>query len=440
MNEKLRKALAALVAEMEKPPAERDEKIFGGTMAAIREGLKEAGADGPGAFEVFKAHVQKEMDRMAEDLRRLAKMGLERRGTNLVPLGRAQRLEMLKDNRCFLDRETSRRFGALVTRSIFQKYPGRYEEMIPEKTRDFAAEIAKELDPTVGSAGEYLIADEFRAELIANLEAVGTAFPLCRRVPLGTTGLTYFPKLIGELTATPTAAGTKIGESAPTFGIIPMQPVKWGTLTPIPNEFFRNTALLADLGQLVGLLMIRAISTAFDNAVLNGDGSADFGGITGLLKSATIADVTAAVHSTGATLDGTDVSAVVAGITKDYAIRDAQWLMSLSMALTLRALKTTTGQLLYPILGATGLPDAIDNFPYRICQKMPAVSAVTASKQWSLFGRIDLAYYFGLLGNIDVATSSEVYFDKDMTVVRGLAYADAKEVDATAVIRGKTHA
>jgi HK97 family phage major capsid protein len=376
------------------------------------------------------------MDAQAETIRQIQRMGLSvGAGGMVAPRGRQERIQMLADGRAFMDDRAAERLAAYVC----LRYAG--ADQIPAKTRDIGLEVCKagDLDPAVGTAGEFLLPDEFRAELVRNVEAMGVVFPLCRRVPLFTLGGTTWPTRTGGLTAYPTAAFAKIQKSAPAFSSVTMQPVKWATLTGIPNEFYQ-TRLLVELGQFLGTEISYALAYAFDNAILNGDGSADYGGVTGILQSATIsaASITAA-HTSIATITGTDVSEIIAALTKSY-VTDPYWLLSLSVERTLRALKATTGMPLY-LQGTNGEPNTIDGYPYKISQRMPAAAAcVSASNKWGIFGDLRLAYFFGMIGEIRIDLSEHIYFESDATAVRGVAYMDAKEVDKDAVVVAKNHA
>lgn len=435
-QEKLKAALAVIAEEAVKGADKNQQRLTEAlkTSEDAVKALTAQGGDGPGALEAFRASVKGEMDKMAEQIRMIQKLGLTRDGLGVaVPKGRAERIAMLADGRAFLDDQTARRFGAYWTYRVLG-------HATPALTQEVAKDVCKaagDMDPGVGAAGEYAIPDEFRAELVRNVEAVAVVFTQMRRVPLTTIGQTTWPKRTGGLTAYPTAAMAAIQKSAPTLDVVTMQPVKWATLTGVANEFFTSNSLV-DVGQWLGIEIAYSMAYAFDNAALNGDGGALYGGITGVFQSATIGAITAAAHTTGATIDGDDVSKVIEGLPKAYALPSARWYMSLSMKGRCRSLKSTAGTPLY-LRGGNGEPNTIDDYPYVVSQHAPAKAAVTTGTKWCAFGDLRMSHYWGMIGDVRIDTSKDFYFGSDMTAVKGVALVDCKEVDANAVVTGKTY-
>jgi HK97 family phage major capsid protein len=400
----------------------------------IQTELKAAGADGPGQFEAFSKGLRTEVDALIEQVRAVQKAGLQLRGGQIViPGGRKARLDMLADGRAFMSDEEAERFGAFVAVT----YAGREaHSRAREIAKDFG--VKADMDPAVSASGAAAIPAEFRPGIISNVEAMGVVFPQMLRAPLFTLGQTTWLTDTGGLVAYPTAAGAKILRTAPTFGTVTMTPVKWATLTAVPSEFFR-TNLLVSLGQWLATKIIRAMWTAFDNAVVNGDGSADYGGITGILQSATIASVTPVDdHDAGSELTAIDVCQVHDELPVGYALPNARWYFSLSMRGHCRNLRSTDGRPLY-LRGDGGEPNTIEDYPYVISTHFPAKANIGASTKWCTFGDLRLAYMFGMLQDISIDTSKDVFFESDMIGVRGLAQVDAKEIDANAVVNGETH-
>lgn len=444
MPPKLKELLARQTELLIADPGERDEKALAQCLKDWAEWKDSDEAKGyagtPELTEFVELQVQqqKDIDALTEQVRTASRGGLSLNQRRVEVLDFDRIMSLRKVKHVFRYKDQAEMFGAMCARAIFGRSP-RYTEYIPERTRGMADEIVKALDPGASGSGAELVAALYMADLIAHVEAVGVFFNQCDRVPLLTTGQTTWPKLTGELTAYPTAAMAAMVESAPTFGTVTMTPVKWGVLTPIPNEFFKNPTLLDALGQRIAWLITRAIAYAYDNAMVNGDGSADYGNITGVLEDANLTAVAAAAtHTTLALTDGTDVSNIIAGLAKDY-VRDPRWYMSLSAERKLRALKADNGEPLYQ-RGSNGEPNTIDDYPYSTCQRFPAAGAATAGVEWGVFGDLRLSHYFGMMGGIEIAQSEHVRFESDMTVVRGIAYADAALKDADAIVVAETAA
>lgn len=447
--EKLFKIFGALTALLAVPVEDRDEK-------AIRETLKDAtsffdsdeakGLSADNDIAGMKATVEQlkaDSEKAAEELRKIQKMGLTFSHGSVNVLDYDEVIALRRVGNVFRTVEQAEAFAAMTARAIFGKSP-RYEELVSERARGMADDLVKDLDPGVAGSGAELVSNIYVADLIAHLEAVGVLYNMCDRVPLQTIGQTIYPKLTGELTAHPTTAAAKIAESAPTYSTVTLTPVKWGVLTPVPNEFFRNPTLLDQLGQRLAMLITRAIAYAADNALVNGDGTADYGGITGLLQDASLTAVTAAAHTSLGAYDANDCGKVIAGCVKDY-VTDPYWMFSLSAQRTLRNIREVdaaggaTGQPLFQ-RGGNGEPNTIDGYPYTTCQRFPAAAAASAAVKWGAFGDLRLSHYFGMLGGIQIDQSEHVRFEHDMTVIRGIAMMDCKVKDADATIIAKTHA
>ena len=347
----------------------------------------------------------------------------------------------------FTTKQRAEQFAAWASFCIHGNSP-RYTQIVCDRARGMAKEMAQEcgdddtmrkaMDPGVAGAGAELIANLFMADMIANVEAVGVMFPLCDRVPLQTLGQTTWPKLTGELTSYPLAVAADFIESTMGLGTVTMTPIKWGVFSAIPNEFFRNPTSLVQLGQRLALLSTRAIAYGFDNALVNGDGTADYGTITGILQDASIAAITAAAAATIGAYTGAEIGAVIAGVTKDY-VNDPRWLMHLSSERTLRNIRSDIGTPLYD-RGSNGEPNTIDNYPYTTCQRFPAAGGVGASTEWAAFGQLQLSHYFGMLGGVLFDQSEHARFQNDVTVVRGIAMGDSALKDGDAIVTVKTHA
>ncbi|HUU90943.1 MAG TPA: phage major capsid protein [Phycisphaerae bacterium] len=437
--EKLVNLLTQLAGEYAKGGA-RDEAVLASHFQAASAFLATDEARGyAGTPELTKqlAQLRADIDAMATRQSKLEKLGLRAENNRIVVMNHDEVTSLLKVGKVFRYADHAEGFAAMACRQLFGQTP-RYNELVAARTREMAEAMAKDMDPAVSASGGALVANMYMADLITAMEAVGVLFTQCDRVPLVTTGSTDWPKLTGELTAYPTAAMATIEKSAPTFGTVPLRPVKWAVRVPVPNEFFKNPTLLTALGQRLGLWIVRAIAYAFDNCIVNGDGTAAYGNIDGLLHDTDISAITPAAHTTLVTYDGTDVGAVIAGMAKDY-VTDPYWMMSLSAERTLRNLKSTVGTPLYE-RGSNGEPNTIDGYPYKICQRFPAAAAATAAVPWGAFGDLRLAYLFGEMGGIELATSEHVQFNEDMTVLRGIAYAHAALKDADAVVRCVCHA
>lgn len=444
--EKLLKMWGALIALLMMPVETRDEKQLRAKIAEYQAFLDSDEAKSLHTIGQVRAELdqlKKDLAAQTEALRKAQKLGLGLQGNGVIlPRGRAERKEMLADNRAFMSDETAKRFGALMCDITF-KMANQYDKC-PTFIKEIAAAVRKDdvdLDPASATLGGALIPEEFLAEIIRNVEAEGVVFTKARRVPLTTVGTTHIPKRTGGPTALWIGAGTQITRTAPTSTLISLTPEKLAVIIGVPNEFTRSTVLVA-LGQYLGVELTWAISYALDDAIVNGDGTSTYGGIDGIMHSANIAPITAvtAAHDLMTEIDVADVSAVINGLTVQYAAEEAMWCMSRSVLGALRALRASATSIPLYQRGSNGEPNTIDDYPYFISPRMPAAGAITASTKWGFFGNLRLSHVVGMIGNIEIARSTDAAFEADMTLIRAIVHCDIQEADVTAVVTGKTAA
>ena len=443
--EKLRNISAAMGAELAKG-TDADFKKLTDLAGQHGAALKEAGEGYAGTEDLARqvAQMKVDLDSTGKQLAQIRSIGLRMGGDGVVrvPEGRDRRIQMLRDGRAFLSDETAARFGAWAAVRLAR--PGadihtRIREIADDVNKQWRAERKSDADIDYESGtGAELMSNEFRAELIRNVEAVGTVFPLCRRVPLNTMGTTTYPKRTAGLTSYWTDLAAAIQRSGITFGTVTLTPKKVGTLTAVPNEMLRDPMLLAALGQLIGTEIVYAMADRLDHTVLNGDGSADHGGFTGILQSANITSVAAAGgNPTIALLDAADIDNVIAGLLYAYALPNARWVMSLSVLMGVSHKRTTAGDPIFD-RGSAGFPANIDGFPFTISTRMPANAAITAGLKYAIFGDLRLAMYVGMIAGISIERSEHAYFAEDMTAYRGVMHVAVAEADADAVVTGKS--
>jgi len=441
--EKFFKLFTALLAVMALPPESRDEKAIGKGLKDCSDWLTSDEAKGL-SNQTLVGDFRKELDtvktaatRQAEDLAELRKLGLTSRGHGIViPGGLDARKQMLRDGRGFMDDESAKRFGAYMADSAFKLWG--MAERCPTYVREIADSVRKDMATTPGTAGGYLIPDEARPEMIRNVEAEGVVFTQARRLPLVTTGTTKMPKRTSGLTGYWVGSAAQITRSAPGFDVISLTPEKLAVLIALPNEFLRSSVLV-DLGNFLATEIAYEMARSLDEAIVNGDGTATYGGIMGIMNSTTIAAVTAAVgHNTMATLTGIDISNVIGGLS-NYALGESRWGMSGSVKGALRALKSTTGMPLYQ-RGGNGEANTIDDYPYIVTPRMPAASTIANSDKYAWFGNLRMSHIVGMIRDIEITRSEHAAFESDQTLIKGVVHVDIQEQDASAIVTAKAAA
>jgi len=439
--EKLMKMFAAICALLTVPVDQRDDEKLAKTLKDTTTFFESPEGRALGEIDERVAEIEQLKNDLAaeqEAVRRIQRSGLGvSAGKIVVPGGLRARRQMLEDQRAFVDDETAKRFGAYMAFVGFS-LNGKADRC-PAYVADMAQEVVKDMDPDVDASGGYVIPDEFRSELIRNVEATGVFFPLARRLPLVTGGVTSIPKRTGGLTAYWTAPAAQGTTSTPTFDLIQLTPQKLMALTVIPNEFARS-ALLIDLGNFIALEMVYAMSYALDDALINGDGTAAYGSITGIMESANISSVAAASgNTTIATLDPEDISNVIAGMTVDYGFRGPRWGLSLSVLMALRSLRNAND---IPVFErANGqMPANIDGYPFTYGNRMIAVGSVSAGTKYAWFGDLGISHIVGMLRDVTIDRSDHAFFVSDQAAIRGIMHVDMAEADVDAIVVAKTAA
>jgi len=404
--------------------------------------LADPAAAGYGATDELKTQITQlraDLDAEVKARRQFEKLGLglAKAGGVIVP-GRSARREMLADGRAFYDDDMAAEFGALMAVHLAGcKGAPLTPDQLPRYTKDLAKTAQQKATPDIEAAtgiGAELVANLYLRELIRNVETYGTVFPECRRVALATMGTVTVPKRTAGMNAYWTAAGATINQSGIAFDTVTLHAEKLAALTAVTREMFLDPALLADLGQLIGLEIALAIAYALDNAVVNGDGTATYGGITGLLKSATLGSAAAATgHTTIALMDAGDVSSFSRSLTIGMFYNQAKWYGHLSVREAFLDLRTTTGGWVFRDRADDAGRRILKGYPWVVGQLFPPESAVATGDKFACFGDLRSAYLFGSIRGVEIASSEHVWFDQGLVAVRGIIHADAAEADANAI-------
>lgn len=202
------------------------------------------------------------------------------------------------------------------------------------------------------------------------------------------------PVLSAYSTASLTAAGSAIAQSEPTFTSITLSPTKGAFLSLITNE------LIADAGfDIVG-----AIADQAGNAI-------------GTWANATATSTVVAAAGSGVA-SGSAVLTADALIDLQFSVDggyrgNGAYMVNTSTLGAMRKLKDSVGAYLYQPAATTGAPDM---FAGRPVLENPSMSNVGSAVKSVLFG--DFSAVAITHTPIEVATSSDAYFNQDVTAYR----------------------
>lgn len=249
-----------------------------------------------------------------------------------------------------------------------------------------------------------------------------------------------FPKVAAHGIATAVSGqGTTLAGTEPTFAKLTLAPEKFGQLVIVANEVLDDTAF--DVASFLGQNIGRALGRLIDTSLINGSG-----GITNAIVGSGVTPTAAALGSVnvGGTVGATTVGLAptwlidaVHNINDEYRSAGAAWLFKDSTAADIRKLRSgaggTEGDFLWTQSLTAGLingqADSLLGFPL---YTDPNIASIGSNNIIGAFGDFS-TYYLRQVGNVQIAQSSERYFDTDQTGFRGKARVDGGYVDVNGV-------
>lgn len=147
----------------------------------------------------------------------------------------------------------------------------------PRNAAQFASEqfgdekVAKALAAGVGSAGGFIVPEEFSTDIIELLRPASVVRSLNPTVVPMPRGNLTMPKLAGGSSASYVGENQNIGKTEPTFGQLVLTARKLAALVPISNDLIRYSSPQADI--VVRDDLIAAMAQRSDLACIRGDGT-----------------------------------------------------------------------------------------------------------------------------------------------------------------------
>lgn len=294
-------------------------------------------------------------------------------------------------------------------------------EVMPTGPVDFRA-----LSKLTATAGANTVPTSFYDRLIAHLIETAAIMQAGVTVLNTSSGETIqVPKTTAHSTAAIVTEGGTIGASDPTFGQVPLNAYKYGTLIQVSRELLNDTGV--DLEGYLAMQAGRALGNAFGAHAITGTGTSQPRGVV-----------------TDATLGITGGTGVVGAFTADNLIdlhysviapyrqsSSCYWLMRDATVGSARKLKDTTGQYMWQPSLQLGAPDMFLGKPVLTD---PNVATTALAAKSVLFG--DFSQYFvRMAGGVRFERSDEFAFNTDLVTFRALLRADASLVDLTGAVK-----
>lgn len=277
----------------------------------------------------------------------------------------------------------------------------------------------------VNSAGGVLVPDTVVDDVLLLLEAYGVAHRECRvwqmlsdsaPVPRATSGFSF--SWIAE--------GAAVPESQSGYDALDLVAKKTGCLVKISNELWDDAR--AAFGRYIIEGTALGLAKVQDDALFNGDGTSAYAGIQGigprlLDGSHNAGKVTAAAHSTYATLDGADVAALLAPLPA-RAMPGAKIYVSVTGYAALVRIAGTSGGLVASV-GPDGEISA--NYlgrPIVFVPSLPSSTGSLSGKLMMVAGNMRMGVALGERRDVTIRKLVQRFADTDQTGLRVTARID----------------
>ena len=279
------------------------------------------------------------------------------------------------------------------------------------------------------TAGGYTVPDPLASAIINYRALSGVSRSICR-VTAMTSDTLSMPKKTGTLTVYYPGEASAITESDQTFGQVALTAKKRATLSKISQELSDDAVIniVDDLAAEIG----SDLAIQEDNELVNGDGTATYGGEEGLLNQLGAGGVVdQASGNTWAALTTTDLTATMAKLPSKHYPWSPIWLCSPAFfhAVFLRLLAAGGGNAITSLqqgasrqgVGVGPMGNILGYDVYGTDQMPTATATSTVS---CLFGAFSRAVVIGDRMGVSIAMSGDYAFNEDVVTVRGTARYD----------------
>ena len=293
----------------------------------------------------------------------------------------------------------------------------------------------RDMGGQVNSLGGALIFEEFSNSIVRLVERFGVAMNVFQNVNMSSDTL-LAPKRLTGVTSYWLGENSTITTSDPTATMVQLVAKKLACATKVSNELLADNAI--SVATWLAQEYATSLSGAIDDAAFNGTGTSSFGGIRGLVQ---IDDGThtASVHSAAAgntsvaALDIDDYLGALAKLPR-YAIGTSAWYMHPGVYHnSVQRMMLSSGTAGSGTIGALsggntaanlaqGTPNTFLGLPVVWVLKMTA--APTTGTIAAYVGDLSLAGIMGIKSDMQVATSSDRYFEADQTAFRAVQRLD----------------
>jgi len=301
--------------------------------------------------------------------------------------------------------------------------------------RDHLGTEYRDMGGQVTSVGGALVFEDFSNTIIRLVEKFGVAMNLAQRVTMSSDTL-LVPKRLTGVTGYWIGENTTITTSDPTASMVQLVAKKLAIATRVSNELLADNAI--SVSQWLAQEYSTEMASRIDDAFFNGDGGSSYGGIRGLSQitdGTHAASVVAAAsgNTSLAALDIDDYLKALASLPR-YAIGTSAWYMHPAVYhQSVQRMMLSTGTAGSGTVGALaggntaanlaqGTPNTFLGLPVVWVLKMN--SAPTTGTTAAYVGDLSLSSIMATKSDMQVATSTDRYFEADQTAFRAIQRLD----------------
>lgn len=293
----------------------------------------------------------------------------------------------------------------------------------------------RDMGGQVNTLGGNLVFEDFSNTIIRLVEKFGVSMNVFQRVTMSSDTL-LVPRRLTGVTSYWLGENTTITTSDPTATMVQLVAKKIACATKVSNELLADNAI--SVAQWLSEEYATSLSGAIDDAAFNGTGTSSYGGIRGLAQiddgTHTASVVSAASGNTSvAALDIDDYLKSLASLPR-YAIGTSAWYMHPAVYHnSVQRMMLSSGTAGSGTIGALaggntaanlaqGTPNTFLGLPVVWVLKMN--SAPTSGQIAAYVGDLSLAGIMAVKSDMQVASSSDRYFEVDQTVFRAVQRLD----------------
>jgi HK97 family phage major capsid protein len=288
--------------------------------------------------------------------------------------------------------------------------------------------IVKAQGEGIGTTGGFTVPTELENAILDLRDSFGMFRRRACVWPMGSDS-SVFPRRTGGTSAYFFGENVTATTTGANMDGVTLNAKKLGALVTLSSEVEQDS--LVDLVDYIANELAWAFAAKEDDCVVNGDGTAAYGGIRGFSalaldgNHATAKIQAAAGHNTYGTLDSNDLGSLMSGVRASAYQRAAWFVSSVGFALAFGRIAAATGGMLSP--GEDdGIPTQYYNgFPVILTQKLPQITTSLSGKAMMAFGDMFAAGVLGQRRGLTIARSDHRYLDTDQIAILGTERFDA---------------